>query len=402
MKTVVFYLPYIGAGGTETLVMRLSQWSLSNGNRVVVLSRDPTTFKNVFNNLECYIYNNKKKTFITNDSHIELTFLPSETVSVISFSLIDFLRCNDLLNKRYNCCFAHKLYIVHPNWSFFSKYTKWLNPLMVLLVKTKTIVFMDEETRDTCINRYKMKKYKTNIEILHIPMIIKNNILSKPKNQIINILTISRFDFPFKAYILGLIDIFGALANTHKELSLTIIGGGKRGSVKELELVNKKINGLSKEIQEKIFLKGTIPYTELDAHIEGCDIFVGMGTTILDAANMNKICLVATSYQDGDLSLGFFYDNYKILGGIYDEKMTYFHLYDLIQQVISFDDKTFIERADITKKLLVENYDINKIAPKLISSNIFSFGERLELFAYRKMVSFYDFIRSRKNFKIIL
>ena len=96
IKTIVFYLPYIGLGGTETLVMRLSQWYSSNGNRVIILSYSDIinstmqefTFRN---NVEYGIYNQKKKTFYVNGSQsIDLKFLPLEIVSVISFSLLDF------------------------------------------------------------------------------------------------------------------------------------------------------------------------------------------------------------------------------------------------------------------------------------------------------------------------
>ncbi|KAA6322351.1 hypothetical protein EZS27_028099 [termite gut metagenome] len=392
MKTIVFFVPYVGLGGTETLVMRLMYWYSFHFYRVILL------IGNTFIDLalqkeranikaECYVYDTKYNFFHATNGNT-LTFTPSEFVSVVSFSIIDFLRCYKLLsNKKYDCFFLHRIYIIHPNWSLLSKYTQWIKPLILLLLKEKTLVFMDEETRAKCINSYKLNELNLHLEILRLPIIINETIVSKPKDHLINILSISRFEFPFKGYLLGLIDTFGKLALEH--ITLTIIGGAG----KENELINQKIILLPKEIQSRINILGRIPYSEIDSAIDQCDLFIGMGTTILDAANRNKICIVSVAYQEDDFTTGFFDTNYKNVGSIYNEKEKYFHFQELIQEVISLDNKAFTEKEDLTKSLLIEHYDINKIAPKLIESHQFSVLDKCKIFIYSNIVAFFDLYR---------
>jgi hypothetical protein len=247
--------------------------------------------------------------------------------------------------------------------------------LIILFINKKIIFFMDEETFMACVTYYKLKEINLQYEILRLPIVINNDVFSIPRRGVINVLTITRFEFPFKAYVLGLIDAFKKLIYSVPNMTLTVIGYGEGES-----LVEQKIMQLDEEIKTKITLINKVAYSEIDCYIDNCDVYVGMGTTILDAANRNKIAIVAVGYQAGDLAIGFFHENYTRLGEIYrdNKNKNYFRFSDLIRQVCSIDDDAFIEMGNNSKSRLSRFYNIDKIAPQIANEFYeFSFKENI-------------------------
>jgi hypothetical protein len=370
MKTVVIFYPLMVIGGNETLIIRLINWYEKNLFDVILLTEEPiqdsTLLKDISNNY--YFYNKKAKYFST-EAGTKLSFDDRNLVLILSFTFIDLFKCYKWFTKKeYQCRFTYRIYIVHPfsNYIFSSK-IKFLNllirPLIRLFLKRRIIFFMDEEVHNDCYNRYKITENNGNNTIVRLPMEIKDFDIIKQKDSIINILTVSRFDFPFKAYILGLIDSFKSIALTNQNVTLTIIGYGNGEAV-----VRQRIMTLKENIKNRINLINKVPYSEIDRYIDQCDLFVGMGTTILDAANRNKISITAVAFQENDYSLGFFHDDFTKLGEIFnkDHCMQYLHFSDLIRQIINIDNKTYIEKGIFSKYLLKNYFNIEINASKLI------------------------------------
>jgi hypothetical protein len=390
LKTVVVFYNKLALGGTETLIIRLLKWYKKKSYRVILLTgekiEDLTLLKDINEHIvdEYYVYDRREKNFKTISGR-RLFFSEAETVAVISFSIFHFLKCFRWLGNRWHRnLFSYCIYIVHPYCNYIlsprvKNLNKLFKPLVSFLIKRRLLIFMDKETHNTCYNFYRlMQNHKS--EIIRLPMeIIKNN-TCKSKNLELNILTISRFEFPFKAYILGLIDAFSRLVKENGDMQLTIIGYGDGEAI-----VKEKIMALVPDIQNKIELINQVPYSEIGDYIDRCDVYVGMGTTILDAANHNKICITAVSYQESDFSIGFFHDEGLNVGGIYKEefRQSYSHFYDLLNQFVKFDYSEFIERRERTKMLLAANFDIDNNAPKIISCCYrFSGKERMLLIVY--------------------
>jgi hypothetical protein len=378
-------------GGTETLIMRLLKWYKKKSYRVILLTEekieDLALLKDINEHImdEYYTYDRREKKFKTVFGK-RLSFSNTEIVAVISFTFFHFLKCFRWLeNRERRNLFLYCIYIVHPYSNYIlSPRAKPLNklfkPLVSFLIKRKLVIFMDEETHDTCYNFYKlMQNHKS--EIIRLPMEIIKNDTCKSKNTELNLLTISRLEFPFKAYVLGLIDAFSRLVRENGNMKLTVIGYGD-GEI----IVKEKIMALVPDIQNKIKLIKQVPYSEIGDYIDRCDVYIGMGTTILDAANHNKICITAVSYQKSDFSIGFFHDEGLGLGGIYKEdlRLSYFHFYDLLDQIVNLDESEFIERKRRTKMLLAANFDIDNNAPQVISCCYrFSGKEKVLLIIYK-------------------
>jgi hypothetical protein len=382
MQTIVLYFSKMVVGGTETLIMRLMQWYIQHSYNVFLLTdekiEDIILLKDIekVNGGEYFILNKKSRFFYSN-THKKLTFADVQLVFVLSFNMLQFFKSFKLLKQsKYHCRFRYRIYIVHPYGSYMAKSTILLSRvLMILLINKKNIFFMDEEVFKSCVVYYKLKENNLRHEILRLPIIINNDISSTARREVVNILTITRFDFPFKAYALGLIDAFQEIMNSVPNITLTIIGYGEGES-----LIGQKIMELKKEVKEKITVINKVAYSEIDYYIDKCDVYVGMGTTILDAVNRNKITIIAVGYQLCDLAIGFFHENYTKLGEIYcDEKIQcYSRFSDLLRWVCSIDDDAFIEIENYSKSLLSNFYNIGKIAPRIAREfHKFSFIENI-------------------------
>lgn len=412
-KTIVFfYVNMTALGGAETLILRLMDWYLRHSYEVFLLTMHEINNSPILkdlkkiNNGEYYIYNRQVEKFLNNG--VELSFNTSD-VLVLTMSLGDSLIHNKLLSgKKYGCRFIHRMYMIHPHCTTHLyadndvsknryRFKFIIKPLLTFFIKEKIVFFMDEHTAAHAKNSYKIKDGDFTETIIRLPIIIKTDIVSKARNKNVNILGISRFEFPFKGYILGLLDTFNDLSSCFDNLYLTIIGYG----VGE-DIVNKKIAGFTEDVRKKINLIHQVPYSEINDYIDKCDLFVGMGTTALDAANMNKISIIPVAYQSGDLAFGFFHDNYKNLGAIYDKNLHYFHLGDLIREFLSFDDKSIIEKEDLVKSLITEHYNIDKIAPEIINLRYPQFPLHIKMLKYVISTTIKAFIKINMLFTGIL
>ena len=360
-------------GGTETMIMRLLSWYSSKGYRAILLTLKEIDSKSISNDLnnidfEHYIYNLKNKQFFTTKGTL-LSFDKNESVWVNTQYFKEFLVCYTLLKKsKYNCYFIHNIFIVHPySTHLFGRKFNFLGKKLVkILLTNRNLVFMDEPSVESCIDFYKLDKNNFKFDIFRLPFhvsIDKADIEIKRESNIFNILTISRFDFPFKGYVLGLINSFASTCiNYGGELSMTIIGYGN-----DKIMVDKLIKSLPINISSKINVLDEVPYSKIKEHIEKCSLFVGMGTTILDAANLNKIVIVPVSYQNLNLSTGFFHENYKILGEIYKKDTVYKTFDNLILEVLNYSKEDFKQISIKSKSVLREHYDINFIADDLFN-----------------------------------
>jgi hypothetical protein len=390
-------------GGGETLILRLMRWYITHEYRAILLTLDKTIDNAIlkdFNdiNSEYYVYDRKKSYFYTSIGK-KLSFTPIESVTALTFSVDDFSIFYKYLSyTKYNCQFKHRIYCINlASCSFFSLLRQpiIMKQFICSLIKHKMLVFMDEYSCEVCIDLYGLRDTNLNFEILRLPIEINNDTISKPKHDKVSILSVARFDFPFKGYILGLIDTFKTIALSTDKIALTIIGYGKGE-----DSVNQKLIALPKEIRNRIKILNKIPYSEIATYIDQCDLFVGMGTTALDAANRNKICIVPVPYQKSDLSTGFFHDDYTTLG--YNLMVTNSHFPELISQILSVENKIFIKKEDLSKSLLVKYYDIDKIAPLFVAKEFygFSFFEKIYLAVLYYLVLLKRAIKKELTFSI--
>lgn len=373
-ESILFFCNKMAVGGTETLILRLLKWYSEHGLRVILLTIEPIVDNallqdiNEIERLECYVIDNKTSEFV-NKENLRLELSESEIVYVNTQFFPEFFKCFVLLNFKYKCQFKFSIYIVHYYSAYMSRVLalSFGKILMKRLIDTNKIFFMDEETARYSLSFYKLASLNSYVT-LRLPIQIHEFEHFVRKNEKFNILAIARYEFPFKGYLLGLIEAFKKIKAVRDDVSLTIIGYGEG----ELKL-RQKILELPSEIKSDVTLVGKVQYSCLQEYINRSNVYVGMGTTILDVANHNKVCIVVPSYQETESAHGFFHDNHSVLGSVYDSRYSYKLLHEMILSLMSLSKNEYYELECISKQKLRDYYDIDKIAPFLINKKLSQF-----------------------------
>ena len=103
--------------------------------------------------------------------------------------------------------------------------------------------------------------------------------------------------------------------------------------------IKKIISKLPLETQKNIYIEGIVPYEKLEYYFEDADIYIGMGTTVLDACNHMVPALTVCSYTYEFLTIGFFYENPQILAGFYKPNSTVYKSgADLVKNVLEMEN----------------------------------------------------------------
>lgn len=392
-QIVIFTYTNFILGGAETLVLRMSEWLICNGIKVYIIC----DFIDNLIKKECeekgiQIYvSNKKRKVLT----LILKKEAEKKKIVINFFLEEYINYETLKNKFE---FYNFLYVVHPYNTIVGKnlpvsiskiYIKVYKKLFIEMYEKGNIIYMDEECIKATESYYSLnfcKAYKT---ITRLP--IKLQSVDTPiKKEKFNILTISRFEFPFKGYILGLIEDFELLEKQYPQITLTIIGDGK-----DKEEVFHKIKKLDKRIQKKINLVGNVPYNELNIYFNLASVYVGMGTTLLDALNMKLPVIPVLGYTYQNLSPGFFYEVPFFLGADYcDYNSKTLKTLTLLKKVILMDNIQYQNLCEKNYNEFCKIYNIDEIMPLFLFNN--TMNKPSQIIKY-KTINLLEKIKKIKN-----
>lgn len=173
-------------------------------------------------------------------------------------------------------------------------------------------------------------------------------------------LAIARADFPFKGYLLGLIDEFSK-GNIPEKWHLTII---TYGPIHHMELLHSKYLQSSEAVKSRIQILGKMKYEDLEYYFNQAHIFVGMGTTLLDASKHGVISIPVEPFNNSVKCKGFFYDNPEVVGeDINDEEAVEFKI--LLKRFDSLSEKQLAEIISKTSQIVPRYYSIPKTWEKI-------------------------------------
>lgn len=226
------------------------------------------------------------------------------------------------------------------------------------LLKNGQIIFMDEETRDTTFKFYRGSTFEHADYIVRLPIDIipynEERCVKRTRSASFNILTIARADFPFKGYLFGLIDCFNRLHQIHPNMHLTIISHGE--GFEKLQAHLGCTSGIT--------LVGETPHDELKKYYAKSNLYIGMGTTILEASNYDlpSIPVRSDTYQL-EVS-GWFSSNPESVCVYGDMPIT--APYQLILQAKTMPPDKYIALSEKTKEALRNVYDTRVCVKRLL------------------------------------
>lgn len=357
-------------GGGETYYFRMVSWFEQNGYiSILLIPIDSSISSNVVKEIMKYnitIYKYSEHRMIPEICLVRLK-QADKIIGIVS-SIERYYLLQRVLKSKENV----KLFFYVLSWGrgvlrFDGIITRvFFRILLSPLIKSKAFIALDEETQQISCT-YSM------ISAEKVP-IVRNGVASitiKKREQAISdshkILSVCRFDFPFKGYILGLIKDFGKIAADNKKLELIIVGYG-RG----YDEVKNECLKLSPDIRRRINLLGDIPYSELGKVYQEATVYVGMGTTVLEASSHGVVSIVAATHQRENYCLGYFGQSLSLGGPVEGRFSNYL-------DVTLYKKHTFIE---LIEKILI-------LSPDQYSSIVDSGYEALDKFDIDRAMHFF-------------
>lgn len=130
----------------------------------------------------------------------------------------------------------------------------------------------------------------------------------------------------FKTYNLHLIKMMPELLKINEKFTYEIYGEG------ELELeANSLIQQLG--LENKVFLKGRIPYSQFSDVLNGAFLFVGSGTAILEASALGIPSIVGIESIQEPLTYGYLSDIAGFSYNEFNESQKTVQMFDLIEKI---------------------------------------------------------------------
>lgn len=374
MKLFVFIYEHLTIGGTQTLIFRMANWLKENKNakvKIICKEENENSLEKLsyeFGLTIKYVSKLKVNTIINEVSDLN----DYGSIEFIVFQLIDLFLVEKLqkrLSLSSNSLTKKTLYVVHYNGlkvgmnlkiKVLKNIIKNLFLTMInFYLDNSNIIFMDEKTISETENYYNIKVHKD--LIFRLPVEIKtfseDLIAKRSNNENFEILTIARAEFPFKGYIFGLIDDFRRLYGSNKNILLTIITSGDKS-----KLIINKISELSSELQIRINVISDVPYNQLDQYLIKASCYIGMGTTVLEAANTGLPVLTSTPYTFDNKIIGYFHENPRSLGDDYKS----INGYDYLLKLSLCNKNQYYNLAKQSYKSLEKTYNIEVVMNKFV------------------------------------
>lgn len=283
--------------------------------------------------------------------------LDSEEAYFITFAWNDFLICNIKRKHIHTVFYAvhYQAYEMGRNKSIFIKkiLERIVKKGIVTLNNNRQLICMDEQTLEYTNTFY---RYNTvEMPILRLAIDTVPEVKRKNDTSKINILTIARAEFPFKGYILGLLDWF---ASSDASIRLTIVSYGS-----DEKKIADKINSFDEIVKKRITLVGKTDYSQLEKYYQTADLYVGMGTTVLDASMRGIVTIPVQAYTLGLFTDKFFHEDFRKVA-IDEGSEAGFN--KLLEQYRRLDSGGKNELSKKSRDAVIDNYSSSAIVDELV------------------------------------
>lgn len=356
----MFVYRNIVVGGCEFLIEKLGREVLKNEKNNIII---------YFETIDEIMYSRfSKNGFCLKQVKEDFYKFEFQNINIITFTLKDyiFFSCNELNNVK------TVLYVVHPyifniatkrNFilKLFSR--RLLKTFILKAIKNKCIFFMDKETVQSNLKYFSIRNVVDDAMIVNLPIdLVENNeeVLNKrakTKNYI-KILSIARAEFPFKGYLIGLVDFLSK--NDKENIMLTIISYGKG-----FNILKQKIESLPINIKQKIKLYGKTDYDKLNEYFNDSNLYIGMGTTVLDAAIRGVITIPIKAYTYELIADKFFHEMFSDESHNKIKNRTF---QDLFNEFIRIKNSDYLTLSYKNIKIVNENFSTVVITKKILEN----------------------------------
>ena len=326
-KVLIINYPTLeNVGGIEKLICNLTEYMINHGARVLWIGKkgekycaksfkdvmcDPRVTKvNLINpNLTWFCHDEIQ--IDKNDDAVMIAFTPMELAKNEYFikkhqlkNVIPFYIVPNTIGKSYylETYFSNK-FVRSIVWRF-------MRGNMLRWEKMGVIRFCAKLQIESLEQSYKIKIHdKDNKLVLALnpipPLDVEMlRVKCKSKSSEFNIITVGRFDFPHKGYMLGLVRTFGRLRGKYPQLRLTIVGFGP-----DEKVLRDEIEKLPVEFQQGIRMTGEVPPKELKSYFGSSHLNVSVAGAVSAGARCGCLSLIARNYCDDECEVYGIYSN---------------------------------------------------------------------------------------------
>lgn len=305
-KTLIVVLSTMEIGGVQQTCLALMEYAISKDYRVVWLHKNPiraaVAYRYVLDKVEKHIY----ECDYCSGLKTNVCFSDQEKVTLLTFTPAD-MHCALLYASTRQNIKITPLYVVSNTkgrfnyieyyyWGFFRRYVKdrysdiirqWQNMNLIRFFHIDQFYAYQKSYGVSSFspNDLVWKNIKCTQPLDH--KVLENRV----KRTEFNIVTVSRFDFPHKQYLLGLINDFAILKKKYPILKLHIIGYGH-----DEDKVNNAIANLSSNVAKDIILYGQKGEKEIAEIMKNMHLNIGVAACVGVGARNGVISLPARNF----------------------------------------------------------------------------------------------------------
>lgn len=318
-ETFMFIQKEMILGGIQTYLIRTIKLLKQNNNRIIWIR--PTGGKvdegfesELFDGYVEIINVNFDNMFWINDLNMKID--EDEEIIAYAFSLYNFAFLEMIKNKYKTKKINNFFWVPHfkekavfieefLNKSLQSLARKYVRKIILSMEENNNIIYVYQSHLETFEKVYNYKvenpeKKVTGTAYREIKPFDEELCIKRSIRETFNIITIGRFSFPHKAYILGLIRKYGKLKDKYNKLSLTIIGYGP-----DEDKVLDEINKLSNHARRDVNLVGKVEYGTLEKFLSLANLNIGVASTIVDGAITGLISVPVRHYTENCEGYGY-------------------------------------------------------------------------------------------------
>ena len=162
------------------------------------------------------------------------------------------------------------------------------------------ILFFSEDVRNLYSKEYGRSFSKSSTFRLGVIDDVPNIKYRINENSELNICIVGRL-VGFKTYIKNSVDMIANTIEFNSSVTIDIYGNGP-DYMQLLNYINEK------KLSDRVKLKGGFLYSEFNAIVTKYDLFIGSGTSIIQAASLGVPSIVGVEHNQNDTTYGFFSD----------------------------------------------------------------------------------------------
>lgn len=369
---IVFYYNNMILGGAELLIVRIARKLQQYGNDAIVIS------KSISKDILKELTHNKINYYICKSPDIKIISMINKNHStlIVTFFYIDYIHIKYIMRNLKNAQIL--LYCVHCQGMIFGRpiphimknvFMKHSKSFIESGIKNKSIWLMDKETIDRTKKYYMLDK-KIKIMPVGLPYDydktegnIKELIQQKIDRNTLKIISVARADFPFKGYIIDLIEQFAEYNTKYPNSELHIVSSGKG----ENFIINK-IKEQKTNVQACIIFHGKMYPEELKKLLSKMHILIGMGTTMLDASSEGVIALPVVPTTMKCLCAENFFSENLLFSVLPNEGSK--NLFSILEKVQKMSDMEFMEYSFNSYYIGKNYFSTEKIVNNLLKCSI--------------------------------